>query len=83
MGFVDFPRDLPHQLDLLTDALEDPGTDLQAVVTVLVDDLTEAIPSLLGLNLTITLDGDMVTLSTTEPGVPGAAAHPCMSRWTS
>ena len=26
--FVDFPRDLPHQLDVLTDAFEDPGTNL-------------------------------------------------------
>ena len=36
---MDFPRALSRQLSALTDALDDPGTDLQAVLAVLVDDL--------------------------------------------
>jgi hypothetical protein len=33
--FVDFPHDVTDQFDVLTDALEDPGTDLQTVLAVL------------------------------------------------
>ena len=55
---MDFPRALSGQLSALTDALDDPGTDLQAVLAVLVDDLTVAVPSFLGLTMTLRLGGD-------------------------
>jgi hypothetical protein len=61
---VDFTHDVTNQLDVLTDALEDPGTDLPAVLAVLVDDLSAAIQSLQYLDLTIVVAGDPVTLST-------------------
>jgi hypothetical protein len=71
---VDFPHDVTDQFNGLTDALEDPGTDLQTVLAVLVDDLRAAIPSVLGLTATITQAGDAVTLTSAEPDVPAAAA---------
>jgi len=67
-------HDVTNQLDVLTEALEDPGTDLQAVLAVLVDDLTAAVPSLLGLHLTITVAGDPVILSATLSAGSVAAA---------
>ena len=71
---MDFPHHFTHHLDGLTDALETPGTDLQTVLLVLIDDLTTAIPSLLGLNLTMMVAGDLVTLAATvSPDPPPAA----------
>ena len=46
---MNFPASLSQQLSDLTDALDDPGTDLQAILALLVDDLTAAVPSFLGL----------------------------------
>ena len=46
---VSFPA-LTDQLDALTAALDDPGTDLQAILDVLVDDLSAAVSSFLGLS---------------------------------
>jgi len=71
---VEFPYDLHDQFDVLTDALEDPGTDLQTVLAVLVDELREAIPSVLSLTVTITQAGDSVTLNSAHPDVPATAA---------
>ena len=44
---MEFPASLRAQLSELTDALDDPGTDLQAILDVLIDDLTLAVPSFL------------------------------------
>jgi len=71
---MDFPHDKNMQFDLLTDALEDPGTDLQTVLALLIDDLRAAIPSVLGLTITVTQAGDSVTLSSWEPQVAATAA---------
>jgi len=68
------PHDSRHQFDVLADALEDPGTDLRAVLTVLVDNLREAVPSVLGLTVTITQAGDSVTLYSSDADVPAIAA---------
>jgi hypothetical protein len=76
--FVNFSHEVTNQLDVLTDALEDPGTDLPTVLAVLVDDLRTAIPSELGLTVTITQAGDTITLTTVEPLAPattGASLH--------
>ena len=45
---MEFPASLSAQLSELTDALDDPGTDLQAILAVLIDDVTAAVPSFLG-----------------------------------
>ena len=65
---MDVTRALSGQLSALTDALDDPGTDLQAVLAVLVDDLTVAVPSFLGLTMTLRLGGDPVTLTSIDGG---------------
>ena len=57
-----------------------PGTDLPTVLAVLVDNLRAAVPSLLGLTVTITEAGDAVTLTAAEPGASAAAAGPYTSR---
>jgi len=70
---MDFPTSLSAQLSELTDALDDPGADLQAILTVLVDDLTAVVPSFLGLRMTLRLAGEPVTLNAVEPAAVKAA----------
>lgn len=70
---MDFPASLSAQLSELTDALDDPGTDLQAILAVLVDDLTAAVPSVLGLTMTLRLAGEPVALTAIEPAAVRAA----------
>ena len=55
---MEFPASLSAQLSELTDALDDPGTDLQAILAVLIDDVTAAVPSFLGLIMTLRLAGN-------------------------
>jgi hypothetical protein len=52
----------------LSDALDDPISDLQAVLSVLTDDLTAAIPSYLGLTVTLHVQDDSVIVSTLDTG---------------
>ena len=59
---MDFPSRLTDQLDALSVALESSGDDLQAILTVLTDDLTAAIPSYVGLSLTVFVGGDPITV---------------------
>ncbi len=59
---------LVEGLTLLSDALDDPISDLQAVLSVLTDDLAAAIPSYLGLTVTLHVQDDSVILSTLNPG---------------
>lgn len=70
---MDFPASLSQQLSDLTDALDDPGTDLQAILAVLIDDLTAAVPSFLGLAMTLRVDGESVALTAIEAGALRAA----------
>lgn len=58
---------LSRQLSELTDALEDPGTDLQAILAVLIDDVTAVVPSFLGLRMTLQLAGEPVALTAIDP----------------
>jgi hypothetical protein len=63
---LDFHPRLIHHLDTLTEGLRD-GSDLHAILAVLVDDLTEAVPSFLGLDLILTTAADaLVTVSTMD-----------------
>jgi len=57
---------LVDDLTLLSDALDDPVADLYAVLSVLTDDLTAAIPLYLGLTVALQVDGNPVTFSTLE-----------------
>lgn len=71
---MDVPRALSEQLSALTDALDDPGTDLQAVLAVLVDDLRAVVPSFLGLRMTLRLGGDPITLTAIDADRETAAS---------
>lgn len=64
---MEFPASLSRQLSDLTDALDAPGTDLQAILAVLIDDVTAAVPSFLGLTMTLRLAGEPITLHAIEP----------------
>jgi hypothetical protein len=69
---VDFHPDLIQQLGALTDAVDEPGTDLQAILGVLTDDLAKAVPSILGLDMTLATVGTRVTLTTMNADLAGA-----------
>ncbi len=60
--------ELVEGLTLLSDALDDPITDLQAVLSVLTDDLAAAIPLYLGLTVTLHVQDDSVIVSTLAAG---------------
>ena len=70
---MDFPQALSGHLSALTDALDDPGTDLQAVLAVLADDLTLAIPSFLGLTMSLDVGGGTITLTAVAPAAAATA----------
>jgi hypothetical protein len=59
---VDFPSLFTDRLDALTDALDGSGDDLHAILSVLTDDLKAAVPSFVGLSVTVHVDGDAITV---------------------
>ncbi len=63
---MDLPHALVEGLTLLSDALDDPFTDLEAVLTVLTDDLAGAVPLYLGLTITLHIEGSPVIISTLD-----------------
>ena len=65
------------QLAALTETLDEPGADLQAMLQLLIDDLTQAVPSLLGLTLTVTRGGVPVTLQVLPPEQRTQSAPRC------
>lgn len=78
---------LTAQLSALTVALDEPGADLQTILDVLVDDLSAAVSSFLGLRMTLhQLDGCPVTLTvvdTNPPLMAGACLTLSLGRSTS
>jgi hypothetical protein len=64
---VDIPHALTTDLAALTDALDDPGGDLQAMLDVLIDDLTTAVPSFIGLRMTVRTNETTVTIIAMDP----------------
>ena len=70
---MDVSGSLSTQLSALTDALDDPDTDLPAILSVLVDYLTEAVPSFLGLHMTLELHDRPFTLTAIETADAGTA----------
>jgi len=69
---MDVPPELIEGLTLLSDALDDPVMDLEAILSVLTDDLVSAIPSYLGMIITLHVDGIPVIVSTLD-GARGEA----------
>ena len=70
---MDVPPALIEGLTLLSDALDDPVMDLEAILSVLTDDLVSAIPSYLGLIITLHVDGNPVIVSTLDSARNGQA----------
>lgn len=64
------PGWLSEQLSALTDALDDSDIDLEIVLTTLLDDVTAVVPSLLGVTMTLQLDGHRVALTAIDPDRP-------------
>jgi hypothetical protein len=69
---VDIPHRLTAQLGGLSDALDEPGADLEAMLAVLADDLITAVPSFLGLTMTMAMDGEDVILHLFPPEGAGS-----------
>ncbi len=65
---MDYSPALVEGLSLLSDALDDPMTDLQAVLSVLTDDLTAAVPAYLGLTVTLHVQDHPVVVTTLDAG---------------
>ncbi len=60
---MELSRDLTTQLDVLTEALGGSGDDLLTILRVLVDDLSVGISSFAGLSVTLSVDGEPVTMT--------------------
>lgn len=65
---MDLPHALVEGLTLLSDALDDPLIDLEAVLDVLTDDLIGAVPMYLGLTITLHVEDSPVIISTLNAG---------------
>jgi hypothetical protein len=65
---MEYSPSLVEGLSLLSDALDDPITDLQAVLSVLTDDLTAAVPGYLGLTVTLHVQDNPVVVTTLDAG---------------
>lgn len=61
------PDVLLQHLDSLTSHGHEPGADLGAMLSVLIDDVTATEPSFLGLRLTMVVDEVTVTVNTIDP----------------
>ena len=70
---VEIQDALIEQLAALSLALDEPGADLQAIIAVLMDDLAGAVPSFLGMTITITQDDRRLVLTTMDDGRRGSA----------
>ena len=69
---MDLSENLLAALAALSGAISDDGTDLAAILAVLQDDLVAAVPSYLGLRLTVTTDGSPTVMRTSGPTDPVA-----------
>lgn len=58
---------LRQYLHSLSNALGVPGDDLHAMLEIVLHDFTEAVPSLLGLRISITVDDLSTTVNTVDP----------------
>ena len=60
---MNIPAEPPADLRSLTDALDEPGIDLEGLLRALLEDIRLAVPSYLGLTITSIIDGYPVTLT--------------------
>lgn len=65
---MEYSPSLVDGLALLSEALDDPVADLQAVLSVLSDDLSAAIPAFLGLTVTLHVEDIPVVITTLDAG---------------
>jgi hypothetical protein len=72
--FVELPAALRADLDALTEALGDPGTDLTALVGAVTADIRLAIASYLGMSLTLIVDGYPLTFTLMDEAAWAAGA---------
>ncbi len=70
---MEFSPALAAQLTELSEVLASDGPDLQLVLEMLVVDLSAAIPSFVGLTITLHASGHPITFSTLHPAQPGIA----------
>ena len=71
---VELPQPLIQSLRQLSDAMDDSVADVEAVLSVLTDDLAAAIPYYLGLTITLQVEDSTVIVTTLEPGLAVIAA---------
>jgi hypothetical protein len=64
---MEIPAALAADLKALTDALDEPGTDLETLLHVFGADTRRAVDSYLGLTMTLIIDDFPVTLTTMDP----------------
>ena len=71
---MELPQPLIESLRQLSDAMDDSVADVEAVLSVLTDDLAAAIPYYLGLTITLQVEDSTVIVTTLEPGLAVIAA---------
>jgi hypothetical protein len=64
---MEIPAALAADLKALTDALDEPGTDLEAILRTLGADARSAVDSFRGLTMTLIIDSSPLTLTTMDP----------------
>jgi hypothetical protein len=67
-GFVELPAALRADLDALTEALGEPGTDLTALVAAVTADIRLAIDSYIGMSLTLLVEGYPLSFTIMDEG---------------
>jgi len=72
---VEFSHSLIEQLDALSDACGEPGIDLSRLLSRLTESLVVALPSFVGLTLTVQVDGLAVDMS----GLPADRIRPALA----
>jgi hypothetical protein len=70
---MEIPAALAADLKALTDALDEPGTDLETLLRTLAADARNAVDSFRGLTMTLIIDGYPITLTTMDPVDVGAS----------
>jgi hypothetical protein len=70
---VEISAALAADLEILTDALDEPGIDLEALLRAFAVGTSAAVDSYLGLMMTLVIDGESFTLTTMDPVAVGTS----------
>jgi hypothetical protein len=70
---MEIPAALAADLKALTDALDEPGTDLETLLRTLAADARSTVDSFRGLTMRLIIDGYPITLTTMDPVDVGAS----------